>query len=140
MTQSHNSVTCVIGYILKFFCKLKNDVDQAKAAKELEETVMGFCANTTAATPLIKLVKLASLAETMDNAMNQYEVGFVSTLIQPSQPQSNQAIPSHAYLQTSLSIYICPTHLTQRMTGGGQLCMQSHGTQVRQGRWKIPCS
>ena len=39
------------GHILKFFCKLKNDDDQAKAARELEEAAVVFCANATAATP-----------------------------------------------------------------------------------------
>ena len=46
---------------------------------------MVFCANATAATPLTKPVKLAGRAETLDNA-NQYEVGFVSSSMPPSQP------------------------------------------------------
>jgi hypothetical protein len=83
VAQPHNSTTCVIGHKLKFFCKLKNDVDQAKAAKELEEAAVGFCSNATAATPLIKPVKLVGRAETMNNA-DQYEIGFVSTSMPPS--------------------------------------------------------
>jgi hypothetical protein len=70
---------------LKFFCKLKNDDDQAKAAQELEKAAVVFCANATAATPLTKPVKLAGRAEALGNA-NPYEVGFVSSLMPPSKP------------------------------------------------------
>ena len=75
---------CCVGHILKFFCKLKNDDDQAHAASEIETAAVEFCVNATSATPLTMPVKLTR-DETLDSA-NQYEVGFLSSSSPQAQP------------------------------------------------------
>lgn len=107
VSHSHTSPThtgdnygCLLpeetGKILKFYCKLEDEHQQAAAAQQLETAAIASCVAATTDTPLLMPVRLARAQESQ--CANQYEVGFVSASSPPpSDKQREEGWPDHVY-------------------------------------------